>query len=51
MSFAVKRTGETYAWGENKNNQLLLPDEQKHVLNVEIPTKITYPKYFEDKAS
>lgn len=27
MSFAVDKYGETYAWGENKHNSLLINDK------------------------
>lgn len=46
MSFAVDKFGETFAWGENKHNALLVNEDDKQVSNVIIPAKVKYPGYF-----
>lgn len=43
MSFAVNKYGDTYVWGENRHNMLLAGSDSKNIVNVEVPTLITYP--------
>lgn len=47
MSFAVDKFGDTFAWGQNKHNALLVNDENTQLLKAEIPTRVKYPEYFQ----
>lgn len=47
MSWAVDKLGETFAWGENKHNQLLLNSVSNNAqTNIDYPAKIAFPGYF-----
>lgn len=47
MSFAVDKFGGTYAWGENKDNALMVNEVgKKPISDAIIPAKVQYPEYF-----
>ena len=46
MSFAVDKFGETFAWGENKHNALLINEKNRTFPHIDIPTKVVYPDFF-----
>ena len=45
MSFAVDKFGDTWAWGENKHNALLIEDDKK-IVNADMPSRVKYPEFF-----
>lgn len=46
MSFAIDKFGDTFAWGENKHNALLINEGLKTYSNTNVPTRVKYPDYF-----
>lgn len=46
MSFAVDKFGETFAWGQNKHNCLLINDANHTITNADTPTRVKFPDYF-----
>ena len=47
MSFAIDKFGDTFAWGENKHNALLINEGSRSAYaNADLPTRVKYPDYF-----
>ncbi len=51
MSFAVDKFGDTFAWGQNKHNQLLIEDQKQTIINSDVPTRVKFPDYFKKSSS
>ena len=46
MSFAVDKFGDTFAWGQNKHNALLINEKNMTITNAELPIRVKFPQYF-----
>ena len=43
MSFAVDKFGDTFAWGQNKHNALLINEKNMTITNAELPIRVKFP--------
>ena len=51
MSFAVDKFGDTFAWGQNKHNALLIEDKKQTIINSDVPTRVKFPDYFQKSSN
>ena len=51
MSFAIDKFGDTFAWGQNKHNCLLINEREQIITNAELPIRVKFPSYFQKSAS